>query len=440
MHIHPSVIPEQHLKLGITGKMVQFMLILQLPASELNQYLMKEADENPFLEIEWKRERFPDYTVRDFRREAERRDGGVDAIGTGDETLESYVLGQLRMNGVPRDILEIAEFLAGNLNGNGYLEITLEEAEKMLGADPDKLREALKCLQSCEPAGVGARTLRECLQLQILHHPERSVPFAWEIVGSYLEPLAKGKLDWIAGKLGASREEIEAAVRFIRFLNPRPGANFHRAPQPNLHVDAKIVKEGGQYIVVMNEELIPLVRINGRMMRMGEAMAEAKEYFREKLRAAKWLQRCLEQRKSTLQKVIERIADRQSEFLDNGIGHLKPLNLKAIAQELSFHESTVSRAIQNKFVQTPQGIHELKFFFSNGVTTESGALVSSRYVKEKIRKLIDAEDKRRPLSDRKIQQLLETAGIKIARRTVMKYREEMHILSSRYRSIRGHSR
>lgn len=435
MKMNSTLSQTQTQQLNLSPQLQQSIHILQISAAELADYLQEQSMGNPLLSVTWQ-----------MPRERKRKSAAGMRPDTGDDvlsrvrstadTLESELLGQLRTSGISERHLRIARYLAGNVDDSGYVAVGLEEAAAMLGESIEEVEAALRHLQSLEPAGIGARDLRECLLLQIAADPDAN-EWASAVVSVCLADIAGGRLKKIADKLGITGEQVKQAIDYIRGLDPRPGQRFGISTGTYIQPDAYIRKIDGDYTIVLNESLLPAISINPHYESLlhDNDHKEAKTFLSGSMQSAKWLIRSVEQRNATLYRVLESIVDKQADFLEQGVQHLKPMNLKAIAERLDVHESTVSRAVRDKYVQTPQGLFELKYFFTTGLPTAGGDSASAETIKAQIKGYIDGEDKRDPLSDQKMADMLAAEGIRISRRTVMKYREEMQLLSSRLRTV-----
>ncbi|WP_197479930.1 RNA polymerase factor sigma-54 [Paenibacillus swuensis] len=424
---------EQTYKLALTPELRQSVQILQMSGYELTRYLEEETRDNPLLELEYRYER-----GKTVNRSSGQFSGEYDPfsrIQAAGETLEQQLIGQLNVLTLSVDVYDAAVFLAGSLGEQGYLETSLEEIALTTGYTIDLLKAALHQVQSFEPAGVAARNLAECLLLQVRRDADAH-PLAEAVITSHLEGVAQGKLAVAAQALKVPVAMVSDALRYIRSLDPKPGTSC--APKqthyivPDAYIDAV---EPGQYVIRMNERYMPKVTLSTfyQGVKWDLICKETSSFLKERERSADWLMRSLDHRKKTLVRVIETIVEEQMDFLRRGERYLKPMNLKVISERLNLHESTVSRAIAGKFVKLPAGIYELKYFFSSGLQTMSGEAASSRGIKSRIKLLVDQEDRRKPLSDQKIAELLQDEGVHIARRTVAKYREELRILPSSVR-------
>lgn len=433
MQMSSGLLQEMKWRMAISQSFKQSIDILQMSGYELLVYLHEQSLENPLLEIEWE-------TARAKRRlplTSEQFDPFWN-LRSKEETLEQHLVGQLRMLSLGKQQLAAASYLAGNLDDAGYLSISLDEASAMLGQSPAQVLQALELLQSLDPAGVGARSLKECLLLQISRDPDPD-PWAYPIVEHWLPEVAQGKLDKIASALKISLSEANRSLAYIRSLNPRPGSAYAPEEKPWVTPDAIIEKLNDQYIVHMTNGQFPKISINPCYEQYLAAYPDHKElcaFLKKKRHEAEWLLSSIHQRKNTLFRVMEYLVQEQREFFDHGVTRLKPITLRMIADHLGFHESTISRAIQSKYIQTPQGVYELKYFLSRGLNTNEGESVSAKAIKSKIKDMVQRENKRKPLSDQVIAEMLVAEGIQISRRTVTKYREEMRILSTVHRKQR----
>jgi RNA polymerase sigma-54 factor len=346
-------------------------------------------------------------------------------------SLTEHLIWQLRMGGMDPVQESVAALLIGNMDKDGYLQVDIEDVAFQTRQDFDVVEGTVRRLQALDPPGVGARDLRECLLLQIrAAGKEDSV--AARIVHDHLALLESKRYDKIVKELGCSMEEVVDAAHYIATLEPKPGRNFGEGDIRYITPDVFVQKIGDEWVVTLNDDGLPRLRVSNFYRRvLGEtATGEAKRYVQEKMRAAAWLIKSIQQRQRTLYLVTQSIVRFQREFFDYGISHLKPLVLKDVAMDIGMHESTVSRATANKYVHTPQGTVELKFFFTSSLQREDGDEVSAESVKERIREIVAAEDPRHPLSDQHIAKMLAGEHVGIARRTVAKYREMMGLLPS----------
>lgn len=354
-------------------------------------------------------------------------------------SLEDHLIWQLRLSKLTDDEKAIGSYIIGNLDENGYLEVSLEEICQATDAGTEQAEGVLKQIQMFDPIGVAARDLRECLLIQ-LRSLGLTDSLAARLVSDHLAQLETKRYEKLARELGVSVEAIDQAAQVIASLQPKPAQGFDQEEVRAIIPDVSIEKVGDKYEVFLNDEGIPRLRVSPLYRRLsaqeGEAEGEARQYLQEKVRAAAWLIKSIHQRQQTLFRVTHSIFKFQSEFLEHGVSQLRPMVLRDVAEDIGMHESTVSRATANKYVHTPQGLFELKFFFQSGLKAGNGEDVASETVKEKIRGIISSEDPRKPHSDQYIAALLGKEAIDIARRTVAKYREAMGILPSSKRRQR----
>jgi RNA polymerase sigma-54 factor len=357
----------------------------------------------------------------------------IDATLTRRDTLSEHLEWQLHLTELPIEEEIAARFIIGNLDERGYLQATISELTRQSGVSEATVESALARVQALDPVGVGARDLRECLLIQA-RTLKIDNPVVLRILDECLDTLIKRDFRGVARALDITVTEVVAAADIIGQLEPRPGRAFGGDEPVYIIPDIYVHKVNDKFHIVLNDDGMPRLRINGLyrdvLSRGNGASKDTKEYVQEKVRSALWLIKSIHQRQRTIYRVMESIIKYQREFFERGINHLRPLNLRDVAEDIEMHESTVSRVTTAKYVNTPQGIFELKFFFNSSINRVVGDAVASESVKERIRKLITAEDARRPLSDQRIAEMLKVANIDIARRTVTKYRESLNILSS----------
>ena len=388
--------------------------------------------------------------LRGLRRPRRRADAGVHG-GAGRAALreprpQRHVAGRAPDGAAPargtddKDVLRIGEAIIGNLDEDGYLRADVGEIAAGMGTSPEAVEAALKLIHGFDPPGVAARSVQECLLLQLTADAEPD-PVSVEIVERYFEDLERRRYAEIARALKLPPERVMESIEEIQSLEPKPGRRFSINDSRYVVPDVTIQKVGDDYVVILNEEGIPRLRVNSLyrslLRRSGD---EAKQYVEQKLRSAVWLIKSVEQRQRTLRKVAQSLVNFQRDFLDKGLAHLRPLALRDVGDDISMHESTISRVTTNKYVQTPQGLFELKFFFHSGIASENGSMVSSVSVKKTIRDMVAGEDGAKPLSDQGIAQSLQGQGLTIARRTVAKYREELGIMPSHQRRLSSKKR
>lgn len=446
---------EQTQKLIMTPQLKMAISMLQYSRMELQEYVQQELLENPVLEIQENEEKErEDITAQDkvetddFPWEEYLRDSSLDSsfasfypkedppsidnYAREGKTLQDDLMEQLRLMPLSREEYNIASYLVGNLDGNGYLRGDLGELASSIGATEKELAAGLAIVQSLEPPGVGGRNIRECLLLQLHRIDSVPPPLVEEIITGYLPAAADNRYRYISSRLGCEQEQVQAAIDFIRnYLNPKPG-NIYGSGEETRYItpDLTVEKVGQEYIITASDGGTPSLTISPfyqRLLRTGTDDEQLTSFVKGKMDSALWLIRSIEQRRLTLYRVTSQIVEFQQEFLDRGIKHLKPLTLKEVAQRLGIHESTVSRATSNKYIQTPRGLFPLKFFFSSGVTGARGEDYSSHSIKNYLQELVEREDPLKPLSDQQMADMLKEKGIIISRRTVAKYREEIGI-------------
>ncbi|MFP4499579.1 MAG: RNA polymerase factor sigma-54 [Candidatus Hydrogenedentota bacterium] len=467
MRMEPRLTQTQKQQLVLTQKMQQAIHILQLSGMELEQYVQEELEQNPVLEVTTSKEEpegkqdnnnengdssdknefeedfdLDAYADRwDFRHQEgqdlsrntdmdARRDYYERSI-TKEESLTAHLLAQLRMVTDDPHTLRVGEEIIGDIDERGYLTHDLDTLATDLDVPMAEVERVLDIIQRFEPAGVGARDITECLLLQIeAEYPEE--PALKTLVTEHLEELEHRQIPKIAKAMKISPERVEELRQLLSRLNPWPGYEYSASQPQYITPDVIVEKneETGDFDVYLVNERVPDLRISNQYRQMAKDSKtdkEAKQYVRDRVESAKWIIRNIEQRQATILKVAQAIVDVQRDFFEKGIEHIKPLTLQEIADRVGVHEATVSRTTRGKYMQTPQGLYELKFFFSPGLRRDSGGTQSSKSIQSMIKKLIEEEDKSKPLSDQKIVNKLKEQGINIARRTVTKYREGMRI-------------
>ncbi len=389
------------------------------------------------LDQEW-RDHFAQTNIptRTSAEEEEKRQFMFDSLVAG-TSLQEMLLEQVRESALPQEQWPVAEMLIGNIDDYGYLKATLEELTQSTGLPAEKILEVLKVIQSFDPPGVGARDLRECLMLQ-LERAGQQAGLEYRIVRDFMEALGKRRIPEIARGTGTEVDEVQDALENIARLEPRPGRAYLPDNDQYILPEVFVQRSGDDFVVTTNNEHIPHLRISNTykdLMSQGQNTPEVRNYIREKIRAGKFLIKSLHQRQQTILNIAREIVHRQREFMDKGVAHLKPLTMVQIAQVVGVHETTVSRAVSGKYMQTPQGIFEMKYFFTAGIQTASGDGLSNTSVKDMIAEIFKAEDPAKPLSDQEVVRMLQDKGIVIARRTVAKYRTELNILPSNLRKV-----
>jgi RNA polymerase sigma-54 factor len=451
----------------LSPQLQQSLLILQTPLLELRNLVRQEMETNPVLE------ELPDQSAVDGPAEAEsaadnnfkdefeklasldeewrdymaqsvsysrsqeaqdKRQFFFDSIPV-QETLQQNLIGQLNQTALSADDRKAAEMIIGNIDDNGFLQSTPEQMALNSGIPKENFEKLLALVQSFHPAGVGARDLRECLLIQ-LQRQENENTLEYRIVSEHMEDLGKRRFHEIARRMNIGVDEVQKAADKIGRLNPRPGQIFAAAPQNYVLPDVTVEKVDGDYQIILNDEQIPHLRISNiykDIIAQGNNGSDVKDYIRDKIRSGKFLIRSIHQRQQTISNIAQQIVARQREFLEHGPSHLKPMTMGEIADAIGVHETTVSRAVSGKYMATPQGIFEMKYFFTSGYQTATGESLSNTSVKEAILDLVKHEDGNAPLSDQQIVEILNERGIPIARRTVAKYRDELNILASTMR-------
>ncbi len=447
-------------KLIMTPELRQAITILQLSSLELESYVEQQLEENPLLEIKEEEAEQPavekkpvveeekpgdngyDIDWQDYFHDSsdlglphseirtEKNDYSYEHFASRAPSLLEHLLSQLGMSICTKKQQVIAEYIIGNINHNGYLIYQVDNMAKQMGVTEDEVMEALTLVQSFDPPGVGARSLQECLLLQ-LKFLNISDPLAYDIVEKYLPDLADGKYNRMCQQLGVSVLEIQRVADLLKTLDPKPGRNFSGGNENRYIVpDIVLNKVDNEYIILVNDVYVPRLSINKTyraVLNQDKGDNKTKKYVEHKLNAAAWLIKSIEQRRMTLYKVASCLVDLQRDYLDLGVKYLKPLNLKTVADIVGLHESTVSRATSNKYIQTPQGVLEMKYFFSSGLTNAGGAAISAESIKKSVQEIVIDEDPSEPLNDQQIADIFARRGVKISRRTVAKYRDELNI-------------
>jgi RNA polymerase sigma-54 factor len=404
-------------------------------AAEPPKEVAEEKEKDSFDEIDYDAY-FQDYIEYGYnsRMTEEHEEFPIENTLTRPPNLTDHLTWQLSMSDASPLTKAIGAFIIGNIDEDGYLRATNEEIVASGPYEQADVDTAIKAVQSLDPIGVGARDLRECLLLQ-LDFLEIDEPLVEMIVRDYWDEFMQRHFVQIAKALAIDMKTLEGVVEIIKHLDPKPGRKYSNERAIYVEPDVYVHKVSDEYVIVLNEDGMPKLRINGSYRQMLNSMdsksdGETVNYIKDKIRSAVWLIKSLDQRQRTIYKVAESIVKHQREFLERGIDYLRPLVLRDVADDIQMHESTVSRVVSNKYMHTPRGLFLMKYFFHSGIDSDTGEDISSLTVKKKIQSYIDGEDPRKPLSDSKIMKILNDEGINIARRTVAKYRDELNIPSS----------
>jgi len=452
----------------LAPQLQQSLLILQAPLLELRNLVQQEMETNPVLEDlpnepspdepngaepsandnfkeefdklarldeEWRDYMAQSSSYSGRSQEAkDKRQFFFDSIAT-EETLQQHLMGQLNQTALAANDRKAAEIIVGNIDDNGFLQSTPEEMSLTSGIPKEDFEKMLALIQSFYPPGVGARDLCECLLIQLQRDGKQN-SLEYKILSEHMEDLGKRRFPEIARRMGIGVEQVQKGANNIARLNPRPGQAFSAAPQNYVLPDVTVEKVNGDYQIILNNEQIPHLRISNTykdIIAQDNNGSEVKDYVRDKIRSGKFLIRSIHQRQQTISNIAHQIVSRQRDFFEHGTSQLKPMTMGEIAEAVGVHETTVSRAVSGKYMATPQGVFEMKYFFTPGYQTATGESMSNTSVKEAILDLVKHEDGNAPLSDQEIVEILRARGIPIARRTVAKYRTELNLLPSNMR-------
>lgn len=459
---------EQTQKLIMTPELIQAIQILQFNTQELEAYVEDQLLANPILEksekqenadqaeegeaggsseeafeghqdseIDWaehfREKEYDDISYQQWQYNSEKSEYSYEQFVSSDITLTDHLMFQLQLTSMKPGCKRVAKYLIEALDENGYLTVTLEEAASLFGIDTDKVLEALKIIQGFDPVGVGARNLVECLLIQMAYYGDNTAETR-EIIENHLEDIAANRLANIAKSVGISVKEAQEISDVIKTLEPKPGRQFGSASENRYIIpDVTVEKIDGEYLVTVNDTTAPRLNISPyyqKILMEADKESNISRFLTGRLNSALWLIKSIEQRRQTIYNVVNAVVKYQEEFFELGQKHLKTLTLKQIADELGIHESTVSRSISGKYMQTPRGMYEIKYFFTSGVSGSDGLGIASESIKTFIREIVDCEDPKSPLSDQALSELLGKRGIDISRRTIAKYRDEMNLPSS----------
>jgi RNA polymerase sigma-54 factor len=468
----------QSQRVVMTPLLQQAIQLLQLSTLELQEVVQKELLENPLLEevptepsaetppapdaaaapaapevapvepVPVERERgtddlpfdlnavmFDDHEERSLVAQEDRDELPFENLVRSQSSLADHLEDQLRFASEDPTTRRIGAEIIGNLDEDGYLRAEVGELAQRCNVTAEEVERVLALVQGFDPPGVAARTIQECLLIQLKTDPDPD-PVSVEIVEQHFDDLSRRRYPDIARALKLSLDRVMESVEEIMGLEPKPGRRFGGADTRYIVPDVVVQKMGNDYVVLLNEDGIPRLRVNALYRSLLKNSGdEARQYVEQKLRSAVWLIKSVDQRQRTLRKVTQSIVKFQREFLDKGLPYLRPLSLRDVGEDISMHESTISRVTTNKYVETPQGLFELKFFFHSGIASGDGEMVSSISVKKMIQDLLANEDPSKPLSDQEVAQILKGRALVIARRTVAKYREELGILPSHQRRL-----
>lgn len=457
---------EQSQKLTMTPELIQAIQILQFNSQELESFVRDELMQNPVLEYDVgeeaqnkepeisesealggketaeldfdirekvKEDEYDDISYKQWEHRKEKDEPTFEQFTSKDETLEDYLLLQLTFSSLKGEELKIGRYLVEAIDDNGYLTVELEKVAKLFDTSVERVERILDVIQTFEPTGVGARCLKECLIIQLAAKGllEDSVEY---IILHHLEDIGENKLSKVSKETGLSIMQVQMLTDLIKTLEPKPGRRFSTGESVKYVIpDVTVEKVDGEYQIITNETTVPRLMVSSYYMSLARQATEDEtlsKYLNDKYNSAVWLIKSIEQRRQTIYNVVAAVVEHQRDFLDYGPKYLKTLTLKQVAEALNIHESTVSRSINGKYMQTPRGVFEIKYFFSSGVTGAGGEGMSSNSIKTFIKEIIDNENPKKPYSDQDMVEILSKKGIEISRRTVAKYREGMNILSS----------
>ena len=466
---------EQSQKLVMTPELIQAIQILQFNTQELENYVEEQLLTNPILDtpatassesesekstedyqakseeyqspeelqnkesndFDWaehfKEKEYDDISYKQWEYNSEKNDYTYEQFVSSEITLTEHLMFQLQFAPIKKTCRNIGRYIIESLDENGYMTLTVEEIAKELNVDQERVQIVLDAIQGFEPAGVGARNLKECLLIQLAYLGNDN-PLAREVINHYLEDIAGNRLNNIAKALNVTVKEIQVISDMIKGLEPKPGRQFASSSETRYIVpDVTVEKVDGEYIVTVNETSAPRLTISPYYQRMlidSDKESNISKFLTGRLNSALWLIKSIEQRKQTIYNVVSAVVKYQIDFFEEGHKHLKTLTLKQIADEVGIHESTVSRSINGKYLQSPRGVFEIKYFFTSGVSGNSGEGIASESIKTFIKEIVEDEDPKAPLSDQTMVEILAERGIDISRRTVAKYRDEMNLPSS----------
>lgn len=399
----------------------------------------KEFEVLARLDDEWREYFFQEENNRPYTAEAaEKRQYFFDSVAQT-ESLQAHLINQLRLSDLDEHSRQIGELIIGSISDDGFLTTPVEELASSINADPGLFRTVLETIQDFDPTGVGARDLKECLLMQ-LRRLDKADSLAFAIIRDHIDLLAAHKLQDIAKALKTSPEEVQKAADFIATLTPRPGNAYSGDASAYIAPDVQVRKMDGQFVVILNDDQIPHIRISRQyrsLMNDESTTAELRDYVQDKVRAGTFLIKSIQQRQSTIFNIATEIVKVQGEFLEHGVSHLKPLTMSQVADAVKLHETTVSRAVAGKHMRTPVGLFEMKYFFTPAIKLADGGSVSNKTVIDMIASMVAAESSTAPLSDQELMDQLKAKGVDVARRTVAKYRMALNLPPSHLRKKIG---
>ncbi len=465
---------QQRLQMVLAPQLRQSLEMLQLPIMDLRTMIQQEIEQNPTIEEqpidnepieiepgdgetekaeamdfdkefealahldeEWREYFFQNQESQPYTSDDdERRQFLLNSLPQ-QQSLQEHLLEQLQFTELEDDALRLGEMIIGSIDDDGYLTGTLDDLAATSNVDLHRLEDILNLIQDFHPTGVGARDLRECLMLQLTRLGKHDT-LVETLVDKHLDKLGARRLTDLAKQLKLTQEELQEATAFLATLDPKPGRIYSEEVTTYVIAEIVVQKVEGKYIVIMDDDQLPHIRISRhyrRLLKAADSSDEVKEYVRDRIRAGAFLIKSIHQRQKTIFRIASEIVDRQVAFLDQGVSHLRPLTMAEIATAVGVHETTVSRAVNGKYMRTPRGIFEMKYFFTPGIKTADGSQVSNKTVKDMIATMVAEEDSAKPLSDQTILKMLEEQGIKIARRTIAKYRLVLKIPPSHMRKL-----
>jgi RNA polymerase sigma-54 factor len=434
MDLKAGLWQQQSLKLAMTQELTQAIALLQYSAQELSAFLENKALENPLLQVENNHiQPINPLIDRNRRKHTKNTENDwIEQIAAKSSTNEDQLLNQLNLHKYSSNQLKIIKHLIQSLDVNGYLTSKPEEIAEKFGVHLELVEECIIVIQTLEPAGIGARNLQECLLIQ-LERENLKDDLALTILTHYFVPFAEKKWKQIAKELQIPLQKIQEIFDTVQQLNPRPGALLEQENASYIIPDAIVERFGDGFSVRLCDDILPKISFNDHYYQKLTTTKDSQvsRFLQEKVQDYQWIMKSIEQRKETLTRVVSKIVEKQTRFFEKGKDYLVPMTMKEVAGELDIHESTVSRAVKEKYVQTPIGTFPLKFFFTSTIQTVSNESTSSNQVKNEIASLIESEDKQRPLSDQEIVEKLKISqGIVVSRRTIAKYRDQLGIASS----------